>query len=78
MGKRFCVINDQVSDAITAIALREGIRKGKRVSYSKVLNYLAVLGIEQYKRQSGPDCRTSDVKAPQFDFDRPIRRVRRP
>ena len=76
MGKKFCVINDQVSDSITAIALREGIRKGTRVSYSKVLNYLAVLGIEQYKRLSGPDVRTLDVKVPHFDFDRPIRRVR--
>lgn len=77
MGKRFCVINDELSDAINAIALREGIRKGARVSYSKVLNYLAVLGIERYKQLSGPEASTLDVKAPHFDFDRPVRKVRR-
>jgi hypothetical protein len=78
VAKRFCVINDQLNDTITAIILRESIKKGKRVSYSKILNYLAVLGVEQYKRLSGPEGRTSDVKVPHFDFDRPIRRVRRP
>ena len=78
MARRFCVINDQLNDTITAIVLRESIRKGKRVSYSKILNYLAVLGIERYKQLSGPDNRTLDVKVPHFDFDRPIRRGRRP
>jgi hypothetical protein len=55
-------VSNGVDTAIKAVKAREG---GRRISYSKALNYLVALGVDRYNHLF-----KAEIPAPKFDFDK--------
>ncbi len=71
--RKFVIISDDVDSSINEILALELKFSGKQ-SYSKILNYLVVLGIDKYNelvRNTG-----QQITSPDFDFSKHTRHIK--